>query len=121
MMPLTSSVPKIASSRAISSSWNSCWRAGEPLARIERTAAALNAIPMTPSTTDGMPALVFGTRPNSETASALLNVSSAAEVRTCRMTAGPSSVPRRGVTDSATNSRPVSVAAEPAIATKSSR
>ena len=45
--------------------------------------AAVNKIPMTPSTTAGYPGLVPGTRLNSETAIALVNASKAAAARTC--------------------------------------
>jgi hypothetical protein len=65
--------------------------------------------------------LVFGTRPKSETASALLNASSAAAARTCWITCRREVLTGRGATDSATKSKPVSAPALPAIATKRSR
>ena len=48
---------------------------------MDRIAAAVNRIPMTPSTTAGYPLLVSGTRLKSDTASALLNASRAAAAR----------------------------------------
>jgi hypothetical protein len=80
---------------------------------MDRIAAAVNKIPMTPSVTAGYPGLVPGTMLNSETAIALVNARRAAADRTCRMAIGLEAAPRLGVTDRATNSRPVS---EPAVA-----
>ena len=88
---------------------------------MDRVPAAVKRIPMTDTTVAGYPTGSLGTRPNSETASALVNARIDEAARTCRIT-GAWSVGRwRGATDMATNNRPVSEAAEAAIAVNSSR
>src|ERR1700758_2154507 len=62
-----------------------------------------------------------GTRPNSDTVSALVNASSDAAARTCGITSGRAPRAGRGATEMATNSRPVSEAAEAATAVSRSR
>src|SRR5215472_5269756 len=74
---------------------------------------------MTPKTSAGYPTLVPGTRPNSATASAFVNARKAAAARTCSMTERPEPGPRRGTSDNATNSKPVSAPA--AVATVANR
>ena len=88
---------------------------------MDRIAAAVNKIPMTPSTAAGYPGLVPGTMLNSETTIALLNASRAAAARTRWMAGGPAASPRPVPTDRATNSRPVSEPAVAAIAANRSR
>ena len=73
------------------------------------------------STVAGYPTLFPGTRPNSETASALVKAKMELAARTCWMTTGRSGVLWRGATDMATNKRPVTAAAEAAIAANRSR
>ena len=60
-----------------------CWRRVAWLDRIDRTPAAVNKIPITPSIRRRAPGLVPGTRLNSETAIAFVNASKAAATRTC--------------------------------------
>jgi hypothetical protein len=64
--------------------------------------------------------LVPGTRPKSDTAKALVKARSEAAALNSRMTGGWARE-RLLVTDVATKSRPVRVAAEPAMTAKSSR
>jgi hypothetical protein len=111
----------MSSSRKISPICRRCSGLAVWLVRMDRIAAAVNRIPMTPSVTAGCPALVSGARLNSETASALTNASRAAAARTCWMTSGPEIRFCRGATEMATNSRPVRALAEVATATKRSR
>jgi hypothetical protein len=75
---------------------------------------------MTPTTVAAYPALFRGIRPNSVIASALVKARIEEAARTWRITSGRSDV-LRGATDMATNSRPVSAAAQPAIVANSSR
>jgi len=55
---------------------------------MDRSPAAVNKIPMTDVTRAGYPALLPGTRPNSETASTFVNASRDAAARTSLMTDG---------------------------------
>ncbi len=78
-------------------------------------------MPTAPTAMAALPALFPGTRPNSETTSALVNATSADAARTWWITAGWAGLPSRGETEIATNSSPVRPAAQVASAVNSSR
>ena len=115
-MPAASSTPKTSRRKMVRVTCRRRRCRIEELVRTERIPAALNAMPMTPTTTAGYPTLVPGTRPNNETASALVNDSSAAAARTSWPTSGSDFVVRLSPMVRATNKRPVSAPAEVAIA-----
>ena len=83
--------------------------------------AAVNKMPTAPRAMAALPALFPGTRPNSETASALVNATSADAARTWWITAGWVGLPSRGATEIATNSSPIRPAAQVAEAANNSR
>jgi hypothetical protein len=104
---------------------NARWRAdgsrGDEVETMDRTAAALNRMPMMATATAGYPTFVLGTRPKSDTDKALVNDKSAAASRTCWMTPGRLVSVRLSATVTTTKRRPVSPAAEVAIAVNRSR
>jgi hypothetical protein len=120
-MPPPSSTPKITSSQTLNMRWRPRQPRVEGLATTDRVAAALKKTPITPTTTAGYPTLVPGTRLNSETANALVNARRAAEARTSWRTSEREFGVRRSATVMTTNKRPVSAAADVAIAANRSR
>lgn len=120
-MPAPSCTVKITSSQAVNGRCSPRQCPVERLTTRDRVAAALKKTPITPTTTAGYPTWVPGTRLNSETADALPNARSAAEARTCWRTSGREFGVRRSATVMTTNKRPVSAAAEVAIAANRSR
>jgi hypothetical protein len=124
MMPIPqpSSAPKAASNSAINPACcHACFLDTSRLVTIDRTLAAVNKMPTAASARAALPALFPGTRPNSETASALMNATSAEAARTWWMTAGWPALPSRGETEIATNSSPIRPAAQVASAVRNSR
>ena len=120
-MPPASSNANVARSRVINPSCRGTWRRGTRPEKMDRVPAAVKRKPETANTTAGYPILFPGTRPNSETASALVNARMEAAARTCSMTTGRSAGLWRRATVMATNNRPVSAAAQSAIAGNRSR
>ena len=120
-MPAPSCTAKITNSQTVNGRCRPRQCPVEGLARSDRVAAALKNTPITPTTTAGYPTWVPGTRLNRETAKALPNARSAAEARTCWRTSGREFGLRRSATVITTNKRPVSAAAEVAIAANRSR
>ena len=88
---------------------------------MDRTLAAVNRMPIVPTTRAAYPALCPGTRANNETERELLNATSAEAARICWITAGRPAAPSRGPTEMATNSSPIRPAAQVATTVNSSR